>query len=214
MFKKFLCYFILFLVFVFSVSAETNAIITEDNEASISDNGLGVELRFDRSGNLLSLKSTYYHPVEFPDKRGISKAYIIAEEKAKANIARFQNQIVTTNRVVEEIDSSQSNSSRNRSNNGELWSKDNTRKVTESLREMTTSSATSLLRGVRIIAQSYDPKTEEVMVVVGISRQSKQSASQLNSELSPGDKSRSGQSNGSFPGSPSEKKQSKDAADF
>jgi nicotinamide mononucleotide adenylyltransferase len=174
-----------------------------------------VELKFDKDGALLSLKSTQSHPVEFPDRRGISKAYIIAEEKAKANIARFKKQMTSSTRLVDEGDASESNSNRSKSNTGETWSKENTRKVNESLREITEGSASMLLEGVRVIGQSYDEKKEEVTVVVGINRQSAQAAKQIGSTFGqPAVISNVPSNNGPFPSAGSEKRQAKDAADF
>jgi len=209
--------FVLIMLFIFSstVQAETIALVTEENQASISDDGLGVELRFDKNGELLSVKSTYQHPVEFPDRRGISKAYIIAEEKAKANIARFMNQVTTTSRITTELDESQSLSSRNRSIASENWSKDNSRKVSESLREVTTSGATALLKGVRLIERSYNEKAEEVTVVIGINKQSQLGANQLKDGLSsPNPEKSKGVKQGDFPGKESEKRRSSDFDKF
>ncbi len=210
------------LIIAKSVIAETRAAVTPENQASISDDGLGVQLRFDKNGELLSVKSTYHHPVEFPDRRGISKAYIIAEEKAKANIARFMNQVISTSRITNELDESQSQSNRNRSNNGESWSKDNSRKVTESLREVTTSSSSAILKGVRILERSYNEKDEEVLVVVGINRESQLGSQQLQSGLAkPSDDNRIDRNSNSgsdkasgFPSLGSEKRRSTDLDKF
>ncbi|PHY06345.1 MAG: hypothetical protein CK528_09415 [Alcaligenaceae bacterium] len=189
--------------------------LSPDSTAHVTDNGLGVELKFDKDGALLSLKSTQSHPVEFPDRRGISKAYTIAEEKAKANIARFKKQMTSSTRLVDEGDASESNSNRSKSNTGETWSKENTRKVNESLREITQSSTSMLLEGVRVIGQSYDEKKEEVTVVVGINKQSVQAAKQIGDSFGqPKSTSNAPSNNGPFPSTGSEKRQAKDAADF
>lgn len=202
-----------------AVIAQTAAMVTEDNKALISDDGLGVQMRFDKDGRMLSVKSTYHHPVEFPDRRGVNKAYIIAEEKAKANIARFMSQTVATSRIVTELDKSQSQSNRDRSGDGENWTKENSRTVSESLREVTTSGAAAVLRGVRILERSYDEDAEEVTVVVGINRQSQAGAQQLESGLQAPAESASptSQTQGNapaFPNTGSEKRRSDDFDDF
>ena len=199
----------------FNSYAEINASLTPQNEASITDDGLGVELKFDKNGKLLSLRSTFRHPVEFGDRRGINKAYIIAEEKAKANIARYMNQIVTTSRITTEIDDSLSKSARSRNNSGESWSKDNTRNVTESLKEITTSSASAILKGVRIIERSYIEKDEEVKVVIGINRDSQSGADQLSKGIGNTENDNTKKpNNNSFPSVGSEVKRSRDADKF
>ena len=199
----------------FNSFAETTASVTPQNEASITDDGLGVELKFDKNGKLLSLRSTFRHPVEFGDRRGINKAYIIAEEKAKANIARYMNQIVTTSRITTEIDDSLSKSARSRNNSGESWTKDNTRNVTESLKEITTSSASAILKGVRIIERSYVEKDEEVKVVIGINRDSQSGADQLSKGIGNTENDNTKKpNNNSFPSVGSEVKRSRDADKF
>ena len=204
-----------FVSLAFNVCAETIANITPQNEAAIADDGLGVEIKFDKYGNLLSLRSTYRHPVEFGDRRGISKAYIIAEEKAKANIARYLNQLVTTSRITTEIDDSLNKSTRSRNSTGESWSKDNTRNVVESIKEITTSSSSALLRGVRIIERSYAEKDEEVKVVVGINRESQAGADQLSKGIAnSGDESANKSKNSNFPSVGSEVKRSRDVDKF
>lgn len=201
--------------FSLSANAQIATGLSADSTAYVTDNGLGVELKFDKDGALLSLKSTQSHPVELPDRRGISKAYTIAEEKAKANIARFKKQMTSSTRVVDEGDSSESNSKRSKSNAGETWSKESTRKVNESLREITASSAGMLLEGVRVIGQSYDEKKEEVTVVVGFNKQSVHAAKQIGSTFGqPSLTNGAPLNNGSFPSVGSEKRQAKDAADF
>ena len=197
------------------VFAEPMATLTAANQALIGDDGLGVELRFDPNGQLLSIKSTQLHPVEFPDRRGISKAYIIAEEKAKANIARYMQQVSTSSRQVREIDDSLSRATRSANAQGQSWSKENTRKVIESLEEVTGSSAQAVLRGVRILERSYDEKNEEVKVVVGINRQSIAGAAQLGSGLgSTNAPATSGANATPFPSQPSEQRRARDADSF
>jgi hypothetical protein len=201
--------------FSLNAKAQIATGLSPDSTAHVTDNGLGVELKFDKDGALLSLKSTQSHPVEFPDRRGISKAYTIAEEKAKANIARFKKQMTSSTRLIDEGDASESNSSRSKSNTGETWSKENTRKVNESLREITQSSTSMLLEGVRVIGQSYDEKKEEVTVVVGINKQSVQAAKQIGDSFGqPQSTSNSSPNNGPFPSAGSERRQAKDASDF
>jgi hypothetical protein len=211
-------------VFIFCGSAlysyaETSVSIEGGNQAVVADDGLGVEIKFDSNGQMLSIKSTHLHPVDFPDRRGISKAYIIAEEKAKANIARFRGQLSSSNRIIKEVDDSLSKATRNSNADGSTWSKENTRKVVESLEEITASSAQEFLRGVRVLERTYDEKNEEVTVVVGINRQSIAGAAQLGEAMRPSGatgKSGPAASGGqqSYPAQPSERRRAKDADKF
>ena len=65
----------------------------------------GVEIEWNPDGSVKRIYSRYSTPVEFPDRRGIAKAQIIAEEKAKAGIVRFMEQSVASTRVVTEVQS-------------------------------------------------------------------------------------------------------------
>jgi hypothetical protein len=209
---------VLFVGFSATMHAQTVASVEGGNQAIIADDGLGVELKFDANGQLLSVKSTFLHPVDFPDRRGISKAYIIAEEKAKANIVRYMKQVSSSTRTVREIDDSLSKATRNSNSEGASWSKENTRKVIESLEEVTGSSAQAVLQGVRILERSYNEKAEEVKVVVGINRQSIAGAAQLGKSMNPANPtSMEGASTGgtqNMPAQPSERRRAADADKF
>src|SRR5690348_1329129 len=63
----------------------------------------GVEIEWNADGSVKRILSRYATPVEFGDRRGIAKAQIIAEEKAKAAVVRFMNQSVASTRVVAEV---------------------------------------------------------------------------------------------------------------
>ena len=216
--KLYRCLFTLLLVGFCSTSQSGVVLIEGGNQAVVADDGLGVELKFDASGQLLSLKSTFFHPVDFPDRRGINKAYVIAEEKAKANIARYMRQVSSSERTLREVDESFSTASRSSGTQGSSWTKDNTRKVIESLEEVTGSKAQAILKGVRIIERSYDERAEEVKVVVGINRQSMAGADQLDQSMSrsnstPRTDPGSGEPN-PYPAQPSERRRAADADKF
>lgn len=116
------------------------------------------------------LYSRYSVPVEFPDRRGINKAQIIAEEKAKANIIRFMDQSATTTRIIAELQSDINRATQHRQT-GRTTSvkKVDDRTVLESLVEVTTSFASGTLRGVVVLERGYDDSLDEAWVVVGIS---------------------------------------------
>ena len=154
-------------------------ISANEEVVNISDTVLGIDIKVDKNGNLVSLRSRYYQPVDFPDRRGINTSYIIAEEKAKAQLVRFMSQQVATNRTITEIESQTEKASRASGNASSGWSKDNVRNVETTLKEVTSSFAAGNLKGVVILERAYDEKKAEASVTVGISRQSSQAASQL-----------------------------------
>ncbi len=130
----------------------------------------GIEIEWNQDGSMKRLYSRHSVPVEFPDRRGITKAQIIAEEKAKANIIRFINQSATSTRIVAEVQADINKATQNRQTGEKaVIKKVDDRTVIESLTEITTSFASGNLRGVIVLERGYDSKLEEAWIVVGIS---------------------------------------------
>ena len=132
----------------------------------------GVEIEWDSDGTFKRIYSMFYQPVNFPDRRGINKSQIIAEEKAKAAIVRFMDQEVSSKRFVEQVDKDIETAARSQSEAGDNWNKENHRLMTESLTELTQSSASGRLRGVIALEKGYDEARQEAWVKVGISKKS------------------------------------------
>jgi len=145
----------------------------------------GVEIEWGADGQWNRIYSQYSHTVAFPDRQGIAKAYIIAEEKAKANIIRYLNQNVTSGRMVAEIqnDMNQSTQEQVGDNKGSI-EKTKQRTLIENLTELTGSVASGNLQGVIVLERGYDEPREEVWVKVGLSRRSMGAARSLQKSLS------------------------------
>lgn len=174
---------------------------------SVEDDVLGVEVKFDNDGKLVNAVSTFHEPVNFPDRAGINKAYIIAEEKAKGQLARFISQEVTSSRTVEMIDVEISKAERNRTAGASKWSKDDVREIRSTLSEISSSHAREVLRGVRVLKREFDEKKEEVIVTIGISQKSTAASRQLKDSMSsPGSSDKSKD----FPSQRSESKSAKE----
>ena len=130
----------------------------------------GVEIEWNPDNSVKRIYSRYGTPVEFSDRRGIRKAQIIAEEKAKAAIIRFMDQSVSSTRVGTEIDQDINEATQVRENGGEAsFKKVDQRKMIENLTGVTSSFAAGKLRGVIVLEQGYDEKAGEAWIVVGIS---------------------------------------------
>ena len=113
----------------------------------------------------------------------MSKAQIIAEEKAKASIIRYMNQIVSSERTISEINHDLATSSA-KTQGGELAiSTEAMRRMSESLTETTRSFSAGRLRGVIILEKGFDPKAGEVWVTVGMSKKTMAAASQLANDI-------------------------------
>lgn len=156
----------------------------------------GVEIEWAPNGEFARIYSAFYQPVSIPDRRGISKAQLIAEEKAKAAVVRFMDQQVSSKRTVEQIDKDLENATVTRASGAaEQSSKVNQRVMMETLTEVTTSYASGKLRGVIVLEKGYDERKGEAWVKVGISRKTMAVAAALKdaTQAAGADGSRAGQ---------------------
>lgn len=162
------------IVFAFLIGAAHAGEIEQDPSTGTSrwKAGVdGVEIEWAPDGAVQRIYSKQSVPVEFPDRRGIKKAQVIAEEKAKAGIIRFMEQSVSSTRVVTEIQNDISTASQRRETGSEAQVvKQDERLMIENLTEVTTSFAKGNLRGVVVLESGYDEALEEAWVVVGISQ--------------------------------------------
>jgi hypothetical protein len=131
----------------------------------------GVEIEWNPDGSFNRIYSRYTQPAAIPDRQGIAKAQIIAEEKAKAAIIRFMNQEVASARVVAEIqnDMNQTVSTKD-TGKASAITKTSQRQMIENLTEVSSSAAAGKLRGVIVLERGYDEKEEIASVKVGISK--------------------------------------------
>jgi hypothetical protein len=144
----------------------------------------GVEIEWGPDGSFNRIYSRYSQPVAIPDRQGISKAQIIAEEKAKAAIIRFMNQEVASARVVAEIqnDMNQTISTKD-ADKASAITKTSQRQMIENLTEVTSSAAAGKLRGVIVLERGYDEKEEVAWVKVGISQKTMHASQSLQDAL-------------------------------
>lgn len=142
----------------------------------------GVEIEWGPTGEFNRIYSAFYQPVSIADRRGISKAQIIAEEKAKAAVIRFMDQNVSSRRVIEQVDTDMEKATRTQGKGtAENWTKENQRKMVETLTEVTTSYSSGHLRGVIVLEKGYDEARGEAWVKVGISKKTMGAAGALQS---------------------------------
>ena len=145
----------------------------------------GVEIEWAPDGSFNRIYSRFSQPVNFPDRQGISKGQIIAEEKAKAAIIRFMQQSVASARVVAEVQNDMNQATRTKgTNQNEDIQKTSQRQMLESLSEVTSSVAAGKLRGVIVLERGYDKKEEVAWVKVGISKRTMGTAAALGDALS------------------------------
>jgi len=144
----------------------------------------GVEIEWGTDGSFNRIYSRYSQAVEFPDRRGIHKAQVIAEEKAKAAIIRYLDQSVASARVVTEVDNDIGAATLTKgTNQAEDVRKSTQRQMISSLTEVTSSVAAGSLRGVIVLERGYDDREEQAWVKVGISKKSMAASKALGEAL-------------------------------
>jgi hypothetical protein len=132
----------------------------------------GIQIETAAGGEWERIYSTGIQPVEFPDRRGISTAQKIAEQRAKAEIVKFFDQQMSAETIVSEMESSSQVATRQQGSAGDGFGKDSQRVLATSLSEVLRSYSSSNLRGVIVLKTGYDETSEEAWVKVGISRAS------------------------------------------
>jgi hypothetical protein len=131
----------------------------------------GPRIEWAPDGSFSRLYSRYSQPVAFPDRQGIIKAQIIAEEKAKAAIIRFLDQQVVTGQLITEVTNDMNQSTRTKgTEEGDRLTKTSQRQMIENLTEVTASASSGRLHGVIVLERGYDDKDEVAWVEVGISK--------------------------------------------
>lgn len=143
----------------------------------------GLDIEFDDTGNWVRMSSTYRQPVNFPDRAGLRRAYTIAEERGKAQIIRYFEENVTSERVIQEVNSEVQTAQRTQVGGSSEVTRTTQRKMVESITEFTRSYSRGTLRGVTIIEQGYDEAAEEVWVKIGLSRASVSIGTQIQNDV-------------------------------
>jgi hypothetical protein len=179
------CFILVFLLFT-GLSAHAGEVTSKSDGSVVWQAGIdGVEIEWGADGSFNRIYSLFNQPVQFPDRQGITKAQIIAEEKAKAAIIRFIDQQVATARVVTQVDNDIQQATRTQgTGKKEDITKTNQRTMVENLSEITTSAAAGKLRGVIILERGYNQKEELAWVKVGVSKKTIATSGALKDALS------------------------------
>ena len=129
-----------------------------DDDSLCGDAGLG---GVSVDGEKQRMTSVYYQAVKFPDRSGIRKAVIIAEERAKGEMVRYFSQNQSTMRTIEETDSESEEATRLVDENGSVMNRSITRAQAAVLTQVDASFASGDLSGMMKIEESYDSDAEE-----------------------------------------------------
>ena len=139
------------------------------------DSVTGVNYEVDENGEFARIRATGEAELEFGDRRDIRTATQKAQMRAKANIAKFLNERVSSEEVISSLEKSMTNTSGK--------SKEAIRETIDTYTESIHNSAEALLKGV--IATKTDVNKDEkyVQVEVGLSPKTMKAADTLNKGL-------------------------------
>jgi hypothetical protein len=157
------------------IALTTSSLSFADESSYCGEAGLG---GISVDGEKQRMISVYYQTVRFPDRSGIRKAVIIAEERAKGEMVRFFSQNQDTMRTVEETDAESEEATRLVDENGSVMNRSITRAQSAVLTQVDASIASGDLSGIMKIEESYDRDAEEVCVAMGYSAKSNAMAQQ------------------------------------
>ena len=175
MFKLFNIFAMIFLLFGYQFNSFAEVIIDKDTtkwQSSID----GIEIEWDSEGAVKRIYSLAYQPIEFSDRRGLSKGYDIASLKARAAIVRFLGETISSDKTFTEVQTELNSATQNRGTNGNSLSKTDQRTMSDSLQETISSVSKGNLRGVITLEKGFDEKNSEVWVKVGISNKTKKAS--------------------------------------
>lgn len=139
------------------------------------DSVTGVNYEVDENGEFARIRSTGEAELEFGDRKDIRTATQKAQMRAKANIAKFLSERVSSEEVISSIEKSMTNTAGK--------SKEAIRETIDTYTENIHNSAEALLKGV--IATKTDVNKDEkyVQVEVGLSPKTMKAADTLNKGL-------------------------------
>lgn len=143
----------------------------EEHEDSV----VGVTYELNEQGEFKNIRSTAEADLEFGDRKDIRTATQKAQLRAKANIAKFLNERITSDEVVENITNTITHTT------GQ--SKEAVRDTVETHTETIKNSAEAWLKGAIVLKTDVNKDEKYVQVEMGISEKTMKAADGLNGAL-------------------------------
>lgn len=140
------------------------------------DSITGVQYEVDDNGQFARIRATAEADLEFGDRKDIRTATQKAQMRAKANIAKFLSERVSSEEVMNEIEKSMTNT--------DGKSKQAMRETISEYTETIRNSAEALLKGVIVTKSDVNKDEKYVQVEVGLSPKTMNAADTLNKGLS------------------------------
>lgn len=154
-----------------SVSVESTFSQQEATQSSV-ENLTGVNYEVDAEGKFVRLRSTGTAELEFGDAKDIRIATQKATMRAKANIAKFLSEQVTSEEVIDNLEKSKTTT--------EGQDKKVLRETIESYAESIKVNANAFLKGVITTKTEINKTDKTVVVEVGLSPRTMQVADDVN----------------------------------
>lgn len=142
----------------------------------VEDNLTGVKYEVDEQGKFARIRSVAEADLEFGDRKDVRTATQKAQMRAKANIAKFLSERVSSEEVMNEIEKSMTNT--------DGTSKQAMRETISEYTETIRNSAEALLKGVIVTKSDVNKDEKYVQVEVGLSPKTMNAADTLNKGLS------------------------------
>lgn len=142
----------------------------------VEDNLTGVKYEVDEQGKFARIRSVAEADLEFGDRKDVRTATQKAQMRAKANIAKFLSERVSSEEVMNEIEKSMTNT--------DGKSKQAMRETISEYTETIRNSAEALLKGVIVTKSDVNKDEKYVQVEVGLSPKTMNAADTLNKGLS------------------------------
>lgn len=162
-------------LFCFQVNAEEGV--------QFEDPTTGVEIIFSEDGRGWDkIMANAESELQFSDRKGIRQATQKAVMRAKANIAKFFNEKLTSSETMDEITKTLSKNEVSGENSNSSASRESIETMIESI----TNSADAILKGVIVLEQNVNRKEKYVSVKLGLSRKTMDTANKMNRALSSG----------------------------
>ena len=165
----------LFSFLVITLSS-VNLLIVPAHAEEIIDSITGVSYDVDEKGNFERLRSTGEADLKIGDRRDITTAKQKATLRAKANIAKFLNERLTSEEVMSNIEKTISTHDGSSSTVN--------RETIENYMERIQVNADAILKGVIVVKEDINVPEKYVQIEVGYSQKTQQIADSITDNLS------------------------------
>ncbi len=136
----------------------------------------GVEVNLNPDGSIRSIMATGEAELIIGDRKDIRQALQKAEMRAKASIAKFLSESISSSQTLDEITQTITTAD---SDGDYVATRDTIEKTTESIR----NNASEILKGVAVLLQDIDNENKFVLVTVGINEKTLQAADHIKNKI-------------------------------